>query len=68
MSWTAAAVRLGITDHRTAQVLLHRVKPTIVCAARRASTAAVADIRCSTPFLDLMAMQHELSEVRLFAT
>jgi urease accessory protein len=68
MSWTAAAVRLGITDHRTAQVLLHRVKPTVVCAARGASTAAVADIRCSTPFLDLMAMRHELSELRLFAT
>jgi urease accessory protein len=68
MSWTAAAVRLGITDHRTAQVLLHRVKPTVACAARHASTAAVADIRSSTPFLDLMTMQHELSELRLFAT
>jgi urease accessory protein len=68
MSWTAAAVRLGITDHRTAQVLLHRVKPTVACAARRASTAAIADIRSSTPFLDLMTMRHELSELRLFAT
>jgi urease accessory protein len=68
MSWSAAAVRLGITDHRTAQVLLHRVKPTVVSAARRASTASVSDIRSSTPFLDLMSMRHEQSELRIFAT
>jgi urease accessory protein len=68
MNWSAAAVRLGITDHRTAQVLLHRVKPTVVKAARRASAASVSDIQCSTPFLDLMSMQHEQSELRIFAT
>jgi urease accessory protein len=68
MSWSAAAVRLGITDHRTAQVLLHQVKPTVASAARRASTASVSDIRCSTPFLDLMSMRHEHSELRIFAT
>jgi urease accessory protein len=68
MNWTAAAVRLGITDHRTAQVLLHRVRPTTISAARRASMASLADIRCSTPFLDLMAMRHEVSEIRVFAT
>jgi urease accessory protein len=66
--WVAAAVRLGLTEHRTAQSLLHRVAPVLAEAAERASVAEVADISACTPLPDLMSMRHEHAELRLFAS
>jgi urease accessory protein len=66
--WAAAAVRLGLTDHWTAQSLLHRVRPVVSSAAERAVSGDVADISSCTPLVDVMSMRHERAEIRLFAS
>ena len=66
--WVAAAVRLGLTDHRTAQSLLHRVSPVLAEAAERAADGNVADISSCSPLPDVMSMRHEHAELRLFAS
>jgi urease accessory protein len=66
--WVGAAVRLGLSDHLTAQALLHRARDVIVDSARRALDGDVAQISACTPHLDVMSMRHEQAEVRLFAT
>jgi urease accessory protein len=66
--WTAAAVRLGLIDHRAAQGLLHHARSVIVAAALKAVERNVSQISSCTPLLDAMAMQHEESELRLFAS
>ncbi|MFD0782580.1 urease accessory protein UreF [Micromonospora azadirachtae] len=67
-SWVAAAVRLAVTDHRTAQGVLHDVRSDLDAAARQAVDGDVADITSCTPLLDIMTMQHEETELRLFAS
>ena len=67
-SWVAAAVRLGLVDHRTAQAVLHRSRPVIADAALQAVDRDVAQISSCTPLLDVMAMRHEEAELRLFAS
>jgi urease accessory protein len=66
--WVAAAVRLGLTDHMTAQLLLRRVRPVLAEAAERAVVADVERISACTPLPDVMSMRHEQAEVRLFAS
>jgi urease accessory protein len=67
-SWVAAAVRLGLIDHRAAQHMLHRVRPVTAEAARNAADRDVTQISSCTPFLDVMSMRHEQAELRLFAS
>ena len=67
-SWGAAAVRLGVVDHRGAQALLHRSRGLIADAAMQAVDRNVSQISSCTPLLDVMAMRHEQAELRLFAT
>jgi urease accessory protein len=67
-SWVAAAIRLALTDHRSAQSLLHRVRSVTAEAARQAVDKDVTCISSCTPVLDLMTMRHEQAEPRLFAT
>lgn len=67
ISWVAAAVRLALTDYRTAQRLLHHVRPSTVTAALRAADQDVASISSCVPLVDVMAMRHEQGDVRLFA-
>jgi urease accessory protein len=66
--WGAAAVRLGLTDHQTAQWLLHRVRPVLAEATERAAAGDVEDIFSCTPLPDVMSMRHEHAELRLFAS
>src|SRR5262245_5152369 len=66
--WVGAAVRLGLTDHQTAQWLLHRVRPVLAQAAERAAAGDVAQIVSCTPLPDAMSMRHEHAELRLFAS
>jgi urease accessory protein len=66
--WVGASVRLGLSDHLTAQALLHRTRGVIVDSALRALDGDVAQISACTPHLDVMSMRHEQAEVRLFAT
>ena len=67
-SWVAAGVRLGSIDHRTAQRLLHDLRPVTAGAARTAVDGDVARIASCAPFLDVMSMRHEQAELRLFAS
>jgi urease accessory protein len=67
-SWVSAAVRLSLIDHRTAQMLLHRVQAVTAEAALRAVDRDVIHISSCTPLLDVMAMRHEQAELRLFAS
>jgi urease accessory protein len=67
-SWVAAAVRLAVTDHRTAQALLHRARGVAVRAAPVAAEQGIEHIWSCTPQLDAMAMRHEEAELRLFAS
>jgi urease accessory protein len=66
--WAAAAVRLGLIDHRAAQALLHVVRPVTVDAALKAVDEDVMHISSCTPLVDVMAMRHEHAELRLFAS
>ncbi|MER7245556.1 urease accessory UreF family protein [Kribbella sp. NPDC000426] len=67
-SWVAAGVRLALTDHGTAQAVLHDVRPVLAAAACQAADKDVADINSCTPLLDVMAMRHEETDLRLFAS
>jgi urease accessory protein len=67
-SWAAAAVRLTLTDYRTAQGLLHRVRLVIAEAASTAAERSVPDISSCNPLPDVMSMRHEQAELRLFAS
>jgi len=66
--WVAAAVRLGLTDHLTAQLVLRRVRPVLAEAAERATAGGVDDIFSCTLLPDVMSMRHEQAELRLFAS
>jgi urease accessory protein len=66
--WVAAAVRLGLTDHLTAQLVLRRVHPVLVEAAERALVGDIDDIAGCTPLPDVMSMRHEGAELRLFSS
>ena len=66
--WVAAAIRLGLTDHLSAQRVLRSVRPALVEAAERAVLGNVADISSCTPLPDVMSMRHEQAELRLFAS
>jgi urease accessory protein len=66
--WVAAPVRLGLIDHRAAQGLLHHTRPVIAAAALKTVNCSVTQISSCTPLLDVMAMRHEDSELRLFAS
>jgi urease accessory protein len=67
-SWVAAAVRLGLVDHRGAQAVLHHERPVIAAAALEVIERDAGQISSCTPFLDVMAMRHEQAELRLFAS
>jgi urease accessory protein len=66
--WIAAAVRLGLTDHLKAQLVLRRVRPVLVRAAEQAVAGDVAEISSCAPLPDLMSMRHEQAELRLFSS
>jgi urease accessory protein len=66
--WVAAAVRLGLTDHLTAQLILRQVRPALAVAAECASHSDVGRISSCTPLPDVMSMRHEEADLRLFAT
>jgi urease accessory protein len=66
--WVAAAVRLAVTDHGTAQALLYDLHDDLADAVMAALGKEVADIASYTPLLDVLAMRHEQTELRLFAS
>ncbi|MFI5610364.1 urease accessory protein UreF [Amycolatopsis sp. NPDC051903] len=67
-NWVAAAVRLAVTDHTTAQAVLRGAHPVLAEAALFTVDKDVRDIAGCTPLLDVLGMRHEELEVRLFAS
>lgn len=68
VSFVGAALRLRLTDHRHAQVVLHAVGPVIADATADAVTRDLADMGGCVPLADVMSAQHERAEARLFAS
>ncbi|MGE7437469.1 urease accessory protein UreF [Kitasatospora sp. NPDC001175] len=67
-SFTGAALRLRLTDHRRAQVVLHGAAPVIEEAVEAALRRELADLGSCTPLADVMAGRHERADARLFAS
>lgn len=67
-SFTGAALRLRLTDHRRAQVILRGIAPVIEEVAEAALHRELADLGGCVPMADVMSGRHERSEARLFAT
>jgi len=67
-SFVGAALRLRLTDHRRAQVLLRQISPVIVEVTEEALGRELADLGGCAPMADVMSGQHERAQARLFAT
>ncbi|EYT79558.1 urease accessory protein [Streptomyces sp. Tu 6176] len=67
-SFTGAALRLRLTDHRRAQVVLHGAAPVIEETVAAALDRELADLGGCVPVADVMAGRHERAEARLFAS
>ncbi|MEK8225315.1 urease accessory UreF family protein [Oerskovia sp. M15] len=68
VSFVGAALRLRLTDHRHAQVVLRAVGPVIADATDDAVGRALEDMGGCVPLADVMSAQHERAEARLFAS
>lgn len=68
VSFVGAALRLRLTDHRHAQVVLFEIGSVIEQVAADAVGREVADIGGCAPVADIMSAQHERAEARLFAS
>lgn len=67
-SLVGAAMRLRLTDHRRAQVVLHGTAPVIEETVAAALDRELPDIGGCVPVADVMAGRHERAEARLFAS
>ncbi|BAJ32116.1 MULTISPECIES: urease accessory UreF family protein [Kitasatospora] len=67
-SFAGAALRLRLTDHRRAQVLLRGAAPVIEEAVAAALVRPEADLGAGAPAADIMSGRHERADARLFAT
>ncbi|MFE7462695.1 urease accessory protein UreF [Streptomyces sp. NPDC057499] len=67
-SFVGAALRLRLTDHRRAQVVLHGATPVIEETVEAALTREAADLGGCVPVADIMSGRHERAEARLFAS
>ena len=68
VSFVGAALRLRLTDHRGAQVLLRRAQPVIETVTRDAIARPLRDIGGFAPVADIMSAGHERAEARLFTS
>ncbi|WP_231919165.1 urease accessory protein UreF [Microterricola viridarii] len=68
VSFVGAALRLRLTDHRHAQVVLYEIGTVIEQVAADAARRDIADIGGCAPVADIMSAQHERAEARLFAS
>ncbi|MFJ7190079.1 urease accessory protein UreF [Streptomyces bacillaris] len=67
-SFAGAALRLRLTDHRRAQVMLHAVAPAIERTVEAALRRELADVGATAFASDIMSGRHERAEARLFAS
>ena len=68
VSFTGAALRLRLTDHRRAQVTLRRAAPLIEEVTAAALGRDLHDLGGCVPMADVMSGRHERAEARMFAT
>ncbi|KJS54060.1 urease accessory protein UreF [Streptomyces rubellomurinus] len=68
VSFTGAALRLRLTDHRRAQATLRATAPVIREVTEAALARELADLGGCVPVADAMSGRHERSEARMFAT
>ncbi|MFD4531395.1 urease accessory protein UreF [Kitasatospora sp. NPDC058397] len=67
-SFVGAALRLRLTDHRKAQVVLRAAAPVIEETVRAALARELDDLGGCVPVADAMSGRHERAEARLFAS
>ncbi|MBD0711789.1 urease accessory protein [Streptomyces sp. CBMA291] len=67
-SFAGAALRLRLTDHRKAQVLLRGAAPVIAETVRAALTRGPDDLGSTAFTSDIMSGRHERADARLFAS
>ncbi len=67
-SFVGAALRLRLTDHRRAQVVLRDVAPTIETVTADALERSVDDLGGFAPMADICSARHERANGRLFAS
>jgi urease accessory protein len=67
-SFAGAALRLRLTDHRRAQVLLRRSAEVIEETTTAALSRCLEDLGATTFASDIMSGRHERAEARLFAS
>ena len=68
VSFVGAALRLRLTDHRGAQVILRQAQPVIETVTADAAARPVSDIGGFAPVADIMSARHERAEARLFTS
>lgn len=67
-SFVGAALRLRLTDHRRAQVVLRTTASVIAEVTTAAVNRDLADLGGCVPVADIMSARHERAEARLFAS
>lgn len=67
-SFVGAALRLRLTDHRRAQVILRTTASVIAEVTAAALDRDLADLGGCVPAADIMSGRHERAEARLFAS
>ena len=67
-SFAGAALRLRLTDHRGAQILLRGAAPVIEAAAQDALRRDLDDVGATVFASDVMSARHERAQARLFAS
>jgi urease accessory protein len=67
-SGAGAALRMAVVDHRQVQRTLLLLQAAIEAVADEALHRELWEIGGSAPFAEIMAMRHEVAEMRLFVT
>ncbi|GAA1935513.1 urease accessory protein UreF [Kitasatospora viridis] len=68
VSFTSAALRLRLTDHRRAQVTLRSAAGVIAEVTGAALDRELADLGGCVPMADVMSGRHERAQARMFAS
>jgi urease accessory protein len=67
-SCAGSALRMSLIDHQQAQRTIRYLQPVIAEVTDEALQRTVPEIGGSVPFAEIMSMQHEVADLRLFVT
>lgn len=68
VSVVGAASRMGITQHYQAQKIIHELKPIIIKIVSESLDKPIKDIWQFAPHLEILQMQHERMDSKMFIT